>query len=264
MDLGIRNRVAIVSAGSRGLGLAAAHALAAEGVRLAICARDKTRLDAAADEIRTATSATVLAHPVDVEDPAAITRFVDDVATTFGGRVDILVNNAGSPPGGAADQITLDDWEIGFRRTFLSAVAFCRAALPRMKAGRWGRIVNIASISAKQPIPGLAVSNAMRPALVGYAKTLSREVAANGIVVNTVCPGFTATDHVNAWLDEAGRRDGVSPDDVLRRYGVDVPIGRMGTPAEVADVIAFLCSERAAYVNGALVFVDGGDTRGAF
>lgn len=256
--------MAIVSAASRGLGLAAAQALAVEGVRLAICARDETRLAEAADEIRRATGATVLAHALDVEDPAGVTSFVDKVATTFGGQLDILVNNAGSPPGGAAEQVTLDDWTVGFRRTFLSAVAFCQAALPRMKAGRWGRIVNIASISAKQPIPGLAVSNAMRPALVGYAKTLSREVAADGIVVNTVCPGFTATEHVTTWLDEAARRDGVAPDDVLRRYGVDVPVGRMGRPTEVADVIAFFCSERAVYVNGALLVVDGGDTRGAF
>lgn len=256
--------MAIVSAGSRGLGLAAAHALAAEGARVAICARDSLRLEAAADEIRSATSADVLTHALDVEHLDGVAGFVDHVATAFGGRIDVLVNNAGSPPAGAAEQVTLDDWHVGFRRTFLSAVAFCQAVLPRMKAARWGRIVNIASISAKQPIPGLAVSNAMRPALVGYAKTLSREVAADGIIVNTICPGFTATDHVHEWLDEAARRDGVSPDDVLRRYGVDVPVGRVGRPAEIADVIAFLCSERASYINGALVIVDGGDTRGAF
>jgi len=173
-----------------------------------------------------------------------------------------LVNNAGGPPAGAAESVSIEDWQAGFARNFLSVVTFCREVLPVMKARRWGRIVNIASVSAKQPIPGLAVSNALRAAVVGFAKTLAAEVADAGVLVNTVCPGFTATDRTSELLAAWARQRGVSEEQVLRERLADIPARRMGRPEELASVIAFLCSEQAAYLTGVTLQVDGGACRG--
>lgn len=264
MDLGIRNRVAVVTGASKGLGRAVAHALAAEGARIAIGSRTAGPLNDAAEEIRRATGADVLARPINVEDPNAIAAFVAATREHFAADIDILVNNAGSPPAGTAEHTPLHDWQKGYDRNFRSIVAFSQAVLPAMKRHKWGRIVNIASIAGKQPIPGLAVSNAMRAAVMAYAKTLSREVAADNVLVNTVCPGFTATESVNLWLDEATRHDQTTRERILHRMGVDIPMGRLGDADETARVVAFLCSQCASYITGTTLQIDGGDVRSLY
>lgn len=262
MDLGLAGRVAIVSGASRGLGKATAMALASEGARLAICARGEQTLRATAAEIRSTTGSDVLAAPADVADPDAVRDFVEQVKDRYDGRIDILVTNAGGPPAGTAEAILPEQWHRAFGQTFMSVVTFCRQVVPIMKARRWGRVVNIASISVKQPIAGLAISNALRAAVVGFAKTLASEVAGANVLVNTVCPGFIATDRTHELLAAWAQQRGVSEAEILRERTAEIPAGRTGKPEELAAVIAFLCSEPAAYLAGVTVQVDGGACRG--
>lgn len=262
MDLGIGGKVAIVSGASEGLGFAAARELAREGARLAIGSRDRDRIESAAERIRGETGADVLAQPCDVCDPEQIRRFVEAVRGAYGGVIHILVNNAGGPPAGQFADITLQQWELGYALTFRSVVCFCREVLPIMQQQRWGRIVTITSSSAKEPIDGLIVSNAMRPAVVGLTKTLSREYGRHGVLINNVCPGPFRTqrhrDLLRRWADTSGR----TVEDVERERAGMTAVGRFGEPEELGRVIAFLCSEAASYVTGATIPVDGGLTRG--
>lgn len=249
MDLGIAGKVAVVCASSKGLGRAAAEALAAEGARLAICARGEAALRAAAASM----GRDVFWRAMDVRDPEATRRFVADVVERFGG-VHILVNNCGGPPMGPT--LDFDDaaWREALDANFLSAVRWTREVVPHMKRQQWGRIVNIVSISVKQPIAGLALSNASRSGLVGFAKTLSRELAAHNVLVNNVLPGTHLTDRMKELA--AGR--GETPERFAERYGRDIPVGRIGRPEDFGPLVAFLASERAAYICGASVPIDGG------
>jgi 3-oxoacyl-[acyl-carrier protein] reductase len=261
VDLGLKGRAAAVAAASRGLGRATARALAAEGASVALCGRDEGRLREAAETIARETGARTLAVVADVASPAECRAFVDRAAGAFG-RLDILVTNTGGPRPGSFEAATDQEWETAFRVTLANVVHLVRAALPHMRKNRWGRVVNVASLSARQPVEGLVLSNTFRPAIVGLAKTLSNELARDGILVNTVCPGYTRTDRLDEVAQARARATGTTPEAVIEALGQGVPLGRIAEPDEFAAVVAFLCSERASYVTGQTLAVDGGATRG--
>ena len=261
MDLGLADRVAAVAASSRGLGRATARALAAEGAAVALCGRDAAAVREAAEAIAAESGVRTLAVTADVSSPADCRRFVDTAASELG-RLDILVTNTGGPRAGAFDAVNPEDWDAAFRLTLANVVALVQAAVPHMRARRWGRIVNIASLSAKQPIDGLVLSNAFRPAIAGLSKTLANELGKDGILVNTLCPGYTATDRLKELAETRATKSGTTPAQELANFSAGVPLGRVATPEEFAAVAAFLCSERASFITGATIPVDGGASRG--
>jgi 3-oxoacyl-[acyl-carrier protein] reductase len=261
MDLGLKGRVAIVAASSRGLGKACALELAREGARVVICARDVPDLTAAADEIRTSTGAEVLAVQVDLTDAAQIRHLADETLRRFG-RIDVLVTNNGGPPAGYFSDFDDEAWLAAHQLTLMSAVRLIRAVLPAMRAQQWGRIVNITSVAVKQPIDNLLLSNVYRPGVTGLAKTLSTQVAGEGITVNNVAPGYTRTDRVVELNRARALEQGRSPDEVMADMTASYPMHRMGEPEELAALVAFLASERASYITGTTILVDGGYAKG--
>jgi 3-oxoacyl-[acyl-carrier protein] reductase len=261
MELGLKNRIAIVAAASRGLGRACALELAREGATVVICARDLDRLSVAADEIRAATGATVLPLQVDLTDAGQIDLLVEETLGRFG-RVDVLVTNNGGPPAGYFDEMDDEAWLAAHQLILLSAVRLIRAVLPAMRDQRWGRIINITSISVKQPIDHLLLSNVYRPGVVGLAKTLSTQVAAEGITVNNVAPGHTRTDRVLDLAKARAAREGKTLDEIVADSAAGWPMKRMGEPEELAALVAFLASERAGFITGTTVAVDGGAAKG--
>ena len=257
MDLGLSGRVALVTAASKGMGKASAMGLAAEGAKVVMCARTESDLKTAAEEIRAKTRAEVLAIPADVTKKDDVTALVDRALKTFG-QIDILVANAGGPPRGYFEDMTDEQWQGAFDVSLLSVVRLVRGVLPSMTARRWGRILTIQSVSVKQPIPELLLSNAVRPGVAGMMKTLAGQLGKDGITVNTVCPGKIMTDRFLG----GQKISGLSREEYLARAVEDVPVGRVGTPEEFANMIVFLASERASYVTGVSVQVDGGLVRG--
>jgi 3-oxoacyl-[acyl-carrier protein] reductase len=258
MDLGIRGRVALVGASGRGLGLATAHRFAMEGCHVAICDKDDSVLPAARAQVQGGDSSVrVTAYPVDLTQAEAITGLVSQVKADLG-PVDILVTNAGGPPPGGFDDADDAKWEFAYRLTFLSAVRLIRAVLPDMKQRRWGRIINFTSRALKEPIPNLMISNAVRLAVGGMAKTLAAEVAPYGITVNNLLPGPTSTDRQLELIGNRAKRQGVSPEQALAEIVREIPIGRLARPEEQAAAAAFLASEPAGYITGVSLLVDGG------
>ncbi|MCU0760575.1 MAG: SDR family oxidoreductase [Steroidobacteraceae bacterium] len=262
MDLGLRGRVALVTAASQGIGRATALAFAREGAKVAVNARDAAVLDRLATLLRTQHGVEAEAFPGDLTDPAQVEAMVAAVLARFG-AVDVLVNNAGGPRPGSFAEVDDADWQRAFELTLMSAVRTTRAVLPQMRRRRWGRIVNVSSYSVKQPIPDILLSNSLRLGVAGWAKTLAAEVAADNVLVNTVCPGWTRTDRVTRMLaaraGEAPAGAGAAEAALVR----GIPLGRLAEPGEIADVILFLSSERASYVTGTLVTVDGGVVQSA-
>ena len=257
MDLGLKNKVALVAAGSRGLGRAVAEELAAEGASLVLCARDERTLDETAAAIAERYDARVLAVPADVTVSDDIKRLVDAGIERFG-RIDILVTNAGGPPAGRFDQLTSEQWEAAIRLTLLSAVELTRLVLPGMKERRWGRILNITSIAVKQPVDNLLLSNSLRAGLTGFARTLANEVAADGITVNNILPGYTRTERLDELAEMMAEKQGISPSEFRGKWEQEIPMRRLGEPREFAAAVAFLASERASYITGTSIQVDGG------
>jgi 3-oxoacyl-[acyl-carrier protein] reductase len=261
MDLGLKNRVALVAASSQGLGLATAEAFAAEGCRVAMCARNKQTLGAAAAQIRKQHNAEVIAEACDVADAAAVARFVAEVANKFG-SVDICVTNAGGPPAKGFLAATLDDWRRALELNFLSSVYFAREVIPHMQRQHWGRIITITSITTKQPVVDLVLSNAVRAAVVGLVKSLANEFGKDGILVNNVAPGFTATDRLKELAKARSSATGKTEQELFDAWAAEAPLKRLGQPRELADTVVWLASERASYVTGQTVLVDGGAYKG--
>ena len=261
MDLGLKGKVALVAGGSMGLGRAAALELSREGAKVAIGALDDPHLKEAAELIRWETGGEVLALPADVSDAEQAKAFVRKALAHYG-TADILVNNAGGPP--AADFLDIDEtlWEKGFRLNILSTILMTREVVPVLKAKRWGRIINMTSISVKQPIDGLILSNTVRSGVIGLAKSLSNELAPFNITVNSVCPGYTLTDRVRSLAGAIAEKEGTTPEAVIGRWEASIPMKRLGTPEEFAALVAFLASDRSGYITGAAIQIDGGWYKG--
>lgn len=260
MDLGLKRKVAIVTASSRGIGRAAAEALAAEGARITMCARTAADVTSAADRIRAHTGSEVLAVAADLTKAQDIQCIVDRTAEAYG-TVDILVNNAGGPPPGAFDGVGEAEWRAAFEITLLSVVRMTRAVLPHMRKGGGGVIINIQSTSVKVPLDNLILSNSIRSSVIGLAKSLSFELAKDGIRVNNVLPGAIMTDRQREMLALQSARSGKSVEEIIRLREAAIPLGRFGEPEDLGNMIAFLASERARYVTGVTVQVDGGLVR---
>jgi len=261
MDMGLKGRVAIVAASSLGIGRATAEAFAAEGCRVAMCARNEQALRAAAENIKRQYSAEVFHQALDVTDAAAVHEFVGEVVSKFG-AADICVTNAGGPPAKGFLAATVEDWRKALDVNFMSTVYFAREVIPHMQRKRWGRIITITSITTKQPVADLVLSNAVRAGVVGLVKSLANEFGKDGILVNNVGPGFTATDRLKELANSRSAASGTAEKDIFDGWAADAPLRRLGEPKEVADTIVWLASERASYVTGQTVLVDGGMYKG--
>lgn len=257
MDLGLRGKVALVAAASRGLGRAIANELAAEGAALAICSRDAAAIEAAGRTLAADHGGEVLARAADVTRAGDIAALVDAALERFG-RVDILVTNTGGPPSGPFDTHDAATWRAAAESLLHAPLEFARRVLPGMRERRWGRILNVTSIAVKQPVDGLILSNSLRAAVTGWAKTLANEEARHGITVNNLMPGHTDTDRVRELAQATATREGITVEQVRARREREIPMGRLGTPREFAALAAFLASERASYITGTSIPVDGG------
>jgi len=246
-----------VAASSAGLGYASALTLAQEGCRVAICARRPEKLESAAQSIREQTGVDVLAVPLDMSQKDAPARFIQATVDHFG-QLDIAIANAGGPPSGTFTEMTDEQWHQALEQNLMSAVRLFRAALPHVQASDQGRLIAITSISAKQPLDGLLLSNAARAGVHGMAKTLSRELAPTGVTVNIVAPGITRTDRITELAEQTAAREGITVEEAYARRAASVPMGRLGDPMEFGAAVTFLCSKQAAFISGVALPVDGG------
>lgn len=261
MQTGLKAKSIIVAASSQGMGRSTAEAFAAEGSKLAMCARNERTLRVAADEIRSKYNVKVFDQVLDVTDAEGVRSFVQTVAERFGG-VDVCVTNAGGPPAKNFLSITPDDWHKAIETNFLSVVHFAREVVPYMQKKRWGRFITITSTSVRQPIPDLVLSNSVRPAVVGLVKSLALEFGKDGITVNNIAPGYTATDRLSELSKVRALAAGVSEQEIRERWAAEIPLRRLGKPEEIADAILWLASDRAAYITGQTIIVDGGIYKG--
>jgi 3-oxoacyl-[acyl-carrier protein] reductase len=257
MDLGLKEKVALVAASSAGLGRDVAEELAAEGARLVLCARGAEALNTTRDQIAKTTGAAVVAVQADLTKAEDIGRVFAAGMEKFD-RVDILVTNNGGPPTGQFESLSQEHWEAATRLTLYSAIELTRHALPGMKERGWGRILNITSIAVKQPVENLMLSNSLRAALTGFSRTLASEVANLGITVNNIMPGYTRTERLEELAQMLAEKEGISRAAFAARWEEEIPIGRLGEPREFAALAAFLVSERASYITGQSIAVDGG------
>lgn len=255
MDLGLSGRVAFVCGSTRGIGRAVAKALALEGARVAVNGRDRERTQEAASELATETGAEVVPYPGDITLPEVATTRVQGAAHDLG-RLDVLFCNAGGPPAAPFQDQPADAWQVAINLNLLSTVHLARAAVPIMRKAQWGRIICLTSIAAKQPLPGLILSTTARAGVLGFAKALADEVATDGITVNSICPGFIATERVVELTK--------SKPDSMKQMIAQIPVGRIGKPTELAAAVTFLASEPASYITGAVLQVDGGFIRSIF
>ncbi len=261
MDLGLKNRSVIVAASSDGIARAAAEKFAAEGAKVAMCSRDGKKLNAAAAMIRDRYRAEVVAETLDVTDAAAVEEFVKHVAQQFDG-VDVCVTNAGGPPAKMFFATTTEEWHRALELNFMSVIYFARAVLPWMQKKQWGRLVTITSITVRQPVTDLIYSNAVRAGVLGLIKSLSNEFGKDGITVNNVGPGFTATERLKQLIAKRSQEMGKTAEEFEATLGADAPLKRVGQPEEVADAIVWLASERASFITGQTLLVDGGLFKG--
>jgi 3-oxoacyl-[acyl-carrier protein] reductase len=261
MNLGLRDKIALVTASSKGIGRACALALSEEGARVAICARDPQTLRNTADDIGRSTGNEVLPITADLSQADDCQRVVEQTTARFG-ALHVLVTNNGGPPPGVFSDFNDEDWYRAVDLTLMSAVRLIRAAMPIMHEQGWGRIINIASISVKEPLDNLILSNALRPGVVGMARTLANQLAADGITVNNVLPGSIMTGRVTQLAAAQARQQDKTTEEILSGYAAPVPVGRIGKPEELAALVAFLASEQAGYINGTSILVDGGKYKG--
>ena len=262
MNLNLKNKNAIVCASSQGLGKAAALDLAEEGVNLAICSRDQDKINKVKEEIhqKIGSAIKVIALQVDLDSPDEIQAFYKQVENDLG-SVDILVNNNGGPPPSTFEQLSDDDWQKAFNSTMMSCLRLSKLVIPNMKKNAWGRIINISSVSVKTPVNGLFLSNSLRMGVLGWAKALSDELAPHGITVNTVCPGYTRTERVEAILETQSNSSGLKKEDIEKSIAENIPMKRVGEAEDLAGLITFLASEKADYMTGLAIQVDGGSAR---
>lgn len=261
MDLQLNGKVALVAASSQGIGKACALALAGEGCRVICNGRTEATLQAAVEDIRSQTGADVHGIAADVTRADEIERLVREAKEKFG-PIEILVTNAGGPPPGQFMDMTEAQWQAAFDLTLMSTVRLIRAVIPDMQAARWGRIINITSVSVKQPIDGLLLSNSYRAAVIGLAKTLSNEIGPDGITVNTIAPGYTLTGRLEELFENRAKQSGKSVETIQTELAQGVPLRRLGQPAEIGNLAAFLASAQAAYMTGTVIAVDGGYVKG--
>tara|TARA_Y100000287_G_scaffold1807_1_gene1562 strand:+ start:984 stop:1781 length:798 start_codon:yes stop_codon:yes gene_type:complete len=262
MNLNLKNKNAIVCASSQGLGKAAALDLAEEGVNLAICSRDQDKINKVKEEIHQKINSEikVIALQVDLDSPDEIQAFYKQVENDLG-SVDILVNNNGGPPPSTFEQLSDDDWQKAFNSTMMSCLRLSKLVIPNMKKNAWGRIINISSVSVKTPVNGLFLSNSLRMGVLGWAKALSDELAPHGVTVNTVCPGYTKTERVEAILETQSNSSGLKKEEIEKSIAENIPMKRVGEAEDLAGLITFLASEKADYMTGLAIQVDGGSAR---
>ena len=261
MDLGIEGKVAAVGGASTGLGKAIAWSLAREGARVAICARGSERLERTAQAINRASGRQVLPFACDLATETGPTDFVESTVKQLG-KLDILVTNAGGPPATVSSKTPPEAWAKALELNLLSTIRMAQAAIPYMRRSGWGRIVCITSVSVKSPLAGMILSNTVRPGVVGYGKTIAQEFAQDGITINIICPGYMATDRVTELVEHRATEANSSVEEVMEGLVASIPAGRMGDPKELGDLVAFLASERAAYITGTTIQIDGGYVRG--
>ena len=261
MDLGLGGKVALVAAASKGLGRAIAEELAREGASIVMCARGEDALRAARDEIAGSTGADVIAVAGDVSRSEDVDNIVRHALEEFG-RVDILITNAGGPPSGKFESLSQEMWQNAVDLTLMSVINLTAAVIPGMKERKWGRIINVTSIAVKQPVDGLMLSNSLRAAVTGFARTLANEVAPFGVTVNNILPGYTRTERVEQLSRAVAKREGVTQNAAVERWESEIPMGRLGEPREFAALAAFIASERASYITAQSIVVDGGWIRG--
>ena len=259
MDLQLQNKTALILGGSKGIGRGIADALAAEGVTVAILARTQATLDKSAAEIN-ARGGRAIGIAADLADWPSVERATNSARQQLG-AIDILVNNSGGPPPSGVAGVGPELWQAQFNSMVLALFRITDLLLPDMRARKWGRVLNVASLSVIEPIVGLGVSNTLRSAIVGWAKTLAGEVARDGITVNTLLPGLIATDRSLQLSRAFAERQNITMDEALKRSASTIPVGRLGTPAEFGAVAAFLASPLASYVTGSLIRIDGGSIR---
>ncbi|MGQ0814095.1 MAG: SDR family oxidoreductase [Gemmatimonadota bacterium] len=257
MDLGLRDKIALVAASSRGLGRAAAEELAAEGAQLIVCARRDDAVRSVATAISEHYNVQVLPVTADLSQSGEPARVVEQALAHFG-QIDVLVTNAGGPPAGPFESHDDEAWRAAVRLNLESVIGLVRAALPGMKERRWGRIINVTSIAVKQPVENLILSNSIRAAVTGFARTLANEVAPFGVTVNNVLPGYTRTERVEELAEYLAQQKGGTAEQARKVWEREIPMGRLGEPREFAALVAFLASERASYITGTSITVDGG------
>jgi 3-oxoacyl-[acyl-carrier protein] reductase len=263
VDLGLTDRVAIVAASSQGIGKAVAWGLAREGVKLALCARTESVLLRTAEEIRRDTGTELMAQVVDLTVPEQVHWLVGETTRHFG-RLDICVANAGGPPSKSFADTSIEDWHRATELNLMSTVYLAQEVLPLMQVRRWGRFIAITSVAVKQPLEGLILSNSIRCGVSGLVKTLAAEYGPYNVLVNNVCPGFTATDRLVGLAKSLAARKGVTPEEIEEAWVNQAPLRRLGHPEELANVVVFLASERASFVTGVSLAVDGGITKGLY
>lgn len=263
MDLGLKDKVAIVPASSKGIGRACAAGLAAEGAKVVICSRNEDEINATAAEITKQTGSEVLPIKADVSDQNHLDNIVLRTIEEFG-TVHILVNNAGGPPFGYFEQFDMEDWQKAVELNLFSTIRLTQLATPYMKEHNWGRVINITSIAVKQPIDGLILSNTARAGVIGFAKTIANELAKYNILVNNVCPGRIFTDRIKSLASSRAETEGMTFDEAIELMQSDIPLGKIGTPEQFADLVVFLASERASYITGNTIQIDGGLIKGLF
>jgi 3-oxoacyl-[acyl-carrier protein] reductase len=263
MDLGIKNRVALVTASSKGLGKAIAMELSLEGAKVAICARNKETLFKTREEIVAETGGLVKAYICDVTKKTEVNKMIEEVISEFG-TIDILVCNAGGPPAGMLDEFTPDDYRDAVELNLLSTINLCYEVIPLMKKQKWGRIVTMTSVAAKQPMDSLILSNTARAGVLGFSKSISNQLAPYKITVNSVCPGYIKTERVENLAKSLAEKTQGSIEEFYNNIEKSIPMGRLGKPEEIAHAVAFLASEGAGYLTGVALHIDGGYIKGLF
>jgi 3-oxoacyl-[acyl-carrier protein] reductase len=263
MDLGIKGKIALVSASSTGIGKAVAESLAAEGCNLAICSRSKDTLLETARDIKSKYNIEPFWGVCDLNQHKDIENFYEAVKNHFG-KIDILVNNCGGPIPGFFRELSEEDWDNAIKQVLLSVIRFSNLVIPKMIEQEWGRIINITSVAVKQPVHNLMLANSLRAGVTGFAKSLSNEFGNKNITVNNVAPGYTLTHRLYELAVTRAKASGKSHEEILVDMAKDVPMSRLGGPEEIAAMVAFLASQKASYITGTTIQVDGGSTKSIF